>query len=108
MSCPSPAPEGARRNAPLLIFWMPPAAIEQEEPYTAGYRAFRKYPADVHVHLTAGEPISSSIEGSSAWAAEDSAARWRPRVYGGGRVALASGESLRAEHAPAGWPGRAG
>ncbi|WP_329107080.1 cofilin family protein [Streptomyces sp. NBC_01439] len=45
--------EGTRRNAQLLIFWMPPDASEQEEEYTAGYSALKEYLADVHVHLTA-------------------------------------------------------
>ncbi|MET9570801.1 cofilin family protein [Streptomyces virginiae] len=47
------SPEGTRRNELLLIFWMPPAAGEQEETYTAGYSALKEYLADVHVHLTA-------------------------------------------------------
>ncbi|MEU4356832.1 cofilin family protein [Streptomyces virginiae] len=47
------SPEGTRRNELLLIFWMPPAAGEQEETYTAGYSALKEYLGDVHVHLTA-------------------------------------------------------
>lgn len=47
------SPEGMRRNAQLLIFWMPPDAGEQEETYTAGYSALKEFLADVHVHLTA-------------------------------------------------------
>ncbi|MFD9412073.1 cofilin family protein [Streptomyces sp. NPDC059989] len=47
------SPEGMRRNAQLLIFWMPPNAAEQEETYTAGYTALKEYLGDVHVHLTA-------------------------------------------------------
>ncbi|MEU9109145.1 cofilin family protein [Streptomyces xanthophaeus] len=47
------SPEGTRRNAQLLIFWMPPDAGEQEETYTDGYSALKEYLADVHVHLTA-------------------------------------------------------
>ncbi len=45
-------PDGTRRNALLLIFWMPPDAGEQEETYTAGYSALKDL-SDVHVHLTA-------------------------------------------------------
>lgn len=47
------SPEGTRRNELLLVFWMPPAAGEREETYTAGYSALKEYLADVHVHLTA-------------------------------------------------------
>ncbi|MFB7982888.1 cofilin family protein [Streptomyces vinaceus] len=47
------SPEGTRKHVPLLIFWMPPDAVEQEETYTSGYTALKDYLADVHVHLTA-------------------------------------------------------
>ncbi|MEV7584573.1 cofilin family protein [Streptomyces erythrochromogenes] len=47
------SPEGTRRNELLLILWMPPAAEEQEEAYTAGYAALKEHLADVRVHLTA-------------------------------------------------------
>ncbi|APU43859.1 MULTISPECIES: cofilin family protein [unclassified Streptomyces] len=47
------SPEGTRRNELLLVLWMPAAAGEQEDAYTAGYSALKEYLADVHVHLTA-------------------------------------------------------
>lgn len=47
------SPEGTRRNELLLIFWVPPAAGDQEETYAAGYSTLKEYLADVHVHLTA-------------------------------------------------------
>ncbi|MGW1769729.1 cofilin family protein [Streptomyces sp. NPDC002073] len=47
------SPEGMRRSAQLLIFWMPPDTGEQEETYAAGYSALKEYLADVRVHLTA-------------------------------------------------------
>ncbi|MGR4880329.1 hypothetical protein ACIPUC_12940 [Streptomyces sp. LARHCF249] len=47
------SPEGMRRNAQLLIFWMPPDAGAQEEAYTAGYTVLKEHLPDVHVHLTA-------------------------------------------------------
>ncbi|THA74137.1 cofilin family protein [Streptomyces sp. A0592] len=50
------SPEGTRRSALLLIFWMPPDAREQEEAYTCGYNALKEYLADVHIHLTARRP----------------------------------------------------
>ncbi|MFB6809218.1 hypothetical protein [Streptomyces sp. NPDC056387] len=46
-------PEGARRNEPLLILWMPPDAAEQEAAYTAAYAAMKEFLGDVRVHLTA-------------------------------------------------------
>ncbi|MFJ6785743.1 cofilin family protein [Streptomyces yangpuensis] len=47
------SPEGTRRHAQLLIFWMPPPAGEQEEAYSAGFTALKECLPDVHVHLTA-------------------------------------------------------
>ncbi|MFJ8565612.1 cofilin family protein [Streptomyces sp. NPDC093514] len=47
------SPEGTRKNAHLLIFWMPPDGSEQEAAYTVGYDALKEFLADVHVHLTA-------------------------------------------------------
>ncbi|MFD6916001.1 hypothetical protein [Streptomyces virginiae] len=47
------SPEGTRRHAQLLIFWMPPASGEQEEAYAAGFAALTEYLPDVQVHLTA-------------------------------------------------------
>ncbi|APU44819.1 MULTISPECIES: cofilin family protein [unclassified Streptomyces] len=47
------SPEGTRKHAQLLIFWMPSAAGEQEETYTAGFTALKEYLSDVHIHLTA-------------------------------------------------------
>ncbi|MFC9585683.1 cofilin family protein [Streptomyces yangpuensis] len=47
------SPEGTRKHAQLLIFWMPPAAGEQEDAYTAGFTALKEHLPDVHVHLTA-------------------------------------------------------
>ncbi|MEU3727211.1 cofilin family protein [Streptomyces sp. NPDC031705] len=49
-------PGGARRNEPLLIFWMPSDAVGQEVDYTAAYTALRELLTDVHVHLTARRP----------------------------------------------------
>ncbi|MFJ3519697.1 MULTISPECIES: cofilin family protein [unclassified Streptomyces] len=46
-------PEGTRRHAQLLIFWMPPDTSEQEKAYTDGFTALREFLPDVHVHLTA-------------------------------------------------------
>ncbi|MFE9933657.1 cofilin family protein [Streptomyces sp. NPDC005533] len=50
------SPDGTRRNALLLILWMPPDAHQQEEAYTDGYNALKEYLVDVHVHLTARRP----------------------------------------------------
>ncbi|MER5757663.1 cofilin family protein [Streptomyces sp. NPDC002082] len=47
------SPDGTRRNAQLLIFWMPPDAGEQEETYAAGFSALKEYLSNVHAHLTA-------------------------------------------------------
>ncbi|MFD9520711.1 hypothetical protein [Streptomyces sp. NPDC059979] len=48
------SPDGTRRHAQLLIFWMPPDASEQEEEaFTAGFTALKEFLPDVHVHLTA-------------------------------------------------------
>ncbi|MFF4392204.1 cofilin family protein [Streptomyces sp. NPDC001552] len=47
------SPDGARRHAQLLIFWLPPDAREWEEAYTDGFTALKEFLADVHVHLTA-------------------------------------------------------
>ncbi|MER5567300.1 cofilin family protein [Streptomyces goshikiensis] len=47
------SPDGTRRHAPLLIFWMPPGASAQEETYTAGFTALKETLPDVHIHLTA-------------------------------------------------------
>ncbi|MBZ9593882.1 MULTISPECIES: hypothetical protein [Streptomyces] len=47
------SPEGTRKHAQLLIFWMPPAAGEQEDTYTAGFTALKEHLTDVRVHLTA-------------------------------------------------------
>ncbi|MFC9817017.1 hypothetical protein ACFVJM_33715 [Streptomyces virginiae] len=47
------SPEGTRKHAQLLIFWMPPAAGEQEETYMAGFTALKEHLPDVRVHLTA-------------------------------------------------------
>ncbi|MFC9816990.1 hypothetical protein ACFVJM_33575 [Streptomyces virginiae] len=47
------SPEGTRRHEQLLIFWMPPAAGEQEEAYSAGFTELKERLPDVHVHLTA-------------------------------------------------------
>ncbi|MFF8266799.1 hypothetical protein ACF059_05340 [Streptomyces sp. NPDC016562] len=47
------APDGARRHEQLLILWMPAAAGEQEEAYTAGYTALKEHLVEVRVHLTA-------------------------------------------------------
>ncbi|MEW2586958.1 hypothetical protein [Streptomyces virginiae] len=47
------SPEGTRRHAQLLIFWMPPAAGEQEEAYSAGFTELKECLPDMRVHLTA-------------------------------------------------------
>ncbi|GGR81896.1 hypothetical protein Snoj_39360 [Streptomyces nojiriensis] len=47
------SPDGTRRHAQLLIFWLPPDARELEEAYTDGFTALKEFLADVHVHLTA-------------------------------------------------------
>ncbi|WP_327732779.1 cofilin family protein [Streptomyces nojiriensis] len=47
------SPDGTRRHAQLLIFWLPPDTREWEEAYTDGFTALKEFLADVHVHLTA-------------------------------------------------------
>ncbi|MFE5675322.1 cofilin family protein [Streptomyces erythrochromogenes] len=47
------SPEGTRKHAQLLIFWMPPDASEQEQAYTEGFTALKHFLPDPHVHLTA-------------------------------------------------------
>lgn len=47
------SPDGTRRNAQLLIFWMPPEAGDQEETYADAYTALKGYLPEAHVHLTA-------------------------------------------------------
>ncbi len=47
------SPEGTRRHAHLLIFWMPADSSEQETAYTDGFTSLREFLPDVHVHLTA-------------------------------------------------------
>lgn len=46
------SPEGMRKSAQLLIFWMPPDA-GGEETYAAAYAVLKEFLPDVHVHLTA-------------------------------------------------------
>lgn len=67
------SPDGTRRNAQLLIFWMPPDASEQEETYAADYCALNEYLAGVRVHLIARRADHLGYDGWLPWPADERA-----------------------------------